>query len=121
MAVFLCLALLIGFGIVSGFVGLVSNMVDSVTTFPVFLSVVLQKDISCMTGVLMIQFLVAVCLKAVLFLWRPVPWPFRAGLAVQAFLVVGISIQFLRIQWAHRTFGRTESSSDEADVSDASF
>jgi hypothetical protein len=118
------LGFMLGFGPISGIVGLISNMIDSFTTFPVFVSVVVQRDISCMTNVLLFQFVVAVCLKAVLFLWRPVPWPFRAGVAVQGFFVVGITVQYLNIIYEQRRASRAaknESSSDDCDASDGSF
>lgn len=109
--IFFCF--LVDFSIVAEFIGLISNLVDGLTTFPPFMAIVVRNDISCVTTLLILQFITATCLKAVLFLCRPVPWPFRAGLAIQAFLVFGITVQYIRINLAIRAAMRQEEEENE--------
>ena len=45
---------------------------------------------------LILQYIAATFMKSVLFLCRPVPWPFRVGLAIQAFFVFFISFEYFR-------------------------
>ena len=111
--IFLCF--LVDFSIIAEFIGLISNMVDSLTTFPPFVAIVIRKDISCTTTLLILQYISATCLKAVLFLCRPVPWPFRAGLAIQAVFTLGITIQYIRIKLEIRAAMQLEEENADGD------
>lgn len=123
-SVTLILGCITNFRFVSEMVGLISNLIDSLTTLPPFITIVLHNDISCTTTLLILQYISGTCLKAVLFLCRPVPWPFRVGLAVQAFLNLCIVVQFIRITIQSRTeFAEEEETTDseaeeEEDFSD---
>jgi hypothetical protein len=114
---------LIGFSIVSELIGLISNLVDSIVTLPPFISVVIRSDASALTNLLVVQFIAATFLKAVLYLYRPTPWPFRVGVAVQALLVSGITFQYVRLKCAEYTAARKESDQPEEEdaPSDLSF
>lgn len=94
----LIISIFTGFKIVAEIVGLISNLTDSLTTLPPFITIVIHGDISCTTLILILQYISGTCFKAVLFLCRPVPWPFRVGLAIQAFLNLCIVVQFVRIR-----------------------
>jgi hypothetical protein len=94
---------LVGHRIAAEFVGLASNLFDSFTTLPPFISVVIEKNLNFVTTFLVLQFNVAASLKAILFLLRPVPWSFRVGVAVQGCLVVAITVQYIRVKCAERT------------------
>lgn len=96
IAIVLFFCLFISFYHISEFIGLVSNLLDSFQTFPPFYQIVIKHDSSCITTMLVLQFIAATCCKAVLFLCRPVPWPFRVGVAIQAFFVAFITIEFFR-------------------------
>jgi hypothetical protein len=131
LALWLCLLIgtvfifgfLIGFSIASELIGLISNLFDSIVTLPPFISVVVHSDASALTSLLVVQFVTATFLKAVLYLCRPTPWPFRVGVAVQGLLVFGITFQFVRLKWAEFRAARRESEQpeEEDDNSDVSF
>lgn len=96
IAIVLFFCLFISFHHISEAIGLASNLLDSFQTFPPFFQIVIKHDSSCITTMLVLQFIAATCCKAVLFLCRPVPWPFRVGVAIQAFFVAFITIEFFR-------------------------
>jgi hypothetical protein len=91
--------LVIDLSIVMEFVGLVSNVFDSLTTFPPFVSVVIHGDVTFITKFLILQYVAAAFCKSVLYLCRPVPWTFRVGLLIQCTLTGAIAIQYYRIQY----------------------
>ena len=93
-AIFFCFFLKLS--IIGSFIGLISNLIDSFQTFPPFYSIIVQRDINCVTNMLVLQYLAAIVLKSVLFLCRPVPWTFRVGLAVQAFFAIVIAFEYYR-------------------------
>ena len=103
LAILLFLCFFFDFTIIAQFVGLISNLIDSLQTFPPFFQVVFKGDISSITNMLALQFIAATCFKAVLFFCRPVPWPFRVGVGFQAFFVTFISIEYFR-----KTFFKAE-------------
>lgn len=85
--------------LVCQFTGVVANLIDSLQTFPPFRTIVFHKDIQYTTDLLVIQWILATLFKAGLFTIRPVPWPFYMGLGIQAFLCLGITIQYYRIRF----------------------
>ncbi|OHS98027.1 hypothetical protein TRFO_35679 [Tritrichomonas foetus] len=94
IVIFLCF--FFPFRIITDFIGLISNLIDSFQTFPPFYAIVICQDISCITTMLAMQYVAATFMKAVLFLCRPVPWPFRVGVAFQAFFVFFITFEYVR-------------------------
>lgn len=117
MAIVLFFALFINFRHIAEFIGLVSNIFDSFQTFPPFFQIVINRDSSCITTMLVLQFIAATCCKAVLFLCRPVPWPFRVGVAIQAFFVTFITIEFFRKKLFQSEKPVSSDSSDNSNLS----
>lgn len=114
IAAALVLGVITGFEFVTEIIGLISNLTDSLTTLPPFITIVIQCDISCITSLLILQYIAGTCFKAVMFLCRPVPWPFLVGLAIQALLNLCILVQFVRI----KIINQPENSEDSSDSKD---
>ena len=85
---------------IADIVGMMSNGIDCFVTLPQFMLIVIHRDIKYVTPLLVAQWLFAIVFKAVLYLCRPVPWPFRLGLAIQAMFTVFITISYFQIKIA---------------------
>lgn len=86
-------------GIIADMFGITSNLIDCLTTFPQFVIVVIYRDTTYITKLLVYQYLAASVMKFILLIIRPAPWPFMFGVAVQSFLAVCIAISYFRIAY----------------------
>jgi len=93
--------------LVSEVVGILSNGVDCLVTLPQFIIVVIQRDTKYVTILLVGQWVFASVFKAVLFLCRPVPWPFRFGVGVQAIFTIMITVSYFQITLKERFFSHS--------------
>ena len=98
---------------VADIIGMISNGIDCFVVFPPFVLVVFHRNISYVTHTLIIQWGLAVIFKLGLYIFRPVPWPFMLGLAVQAIFTFFTIFSYYQIRFFSKNKSSDESSEEE--------
>ena len=99
VAIFFFLSHFLGGTVITNVIGILANTVDCFVTLPQFILICIRRDISYVTPLLVLQWFAAVAMKAGLYMWRPVPWPFILGLGIQALFTLCLTYSYVDIKF----------------------
>lgn len=81
------------------FIGLISNLVESLVSIPVFIKVVCKRDIVNISTVLIFQYLFGDMFKIILYWLADSPWPFYVGAFIQLSLDIVLFTFFMQLSY----------------------
>jgi hypothetical protein len=89
-------------------VGVVANVVESAVSLPMFAKVVVRRDVSAVSVVLILQYIVGDLMKIGIFVLTRSPWSFMLGGFCQLAIDTVLFLTFLRLSCAKGGAGAAE-------------
>jgi hypothetical protein len=87
--------------------GLLGNLLDTTVSFPLFLQIVIRRDVNNISSVLVVQYIVGDIMKLFTFMFVATPWVFVFGAYCQCSIDGLTSLTFFHLQ--RRAKSHTES------------
>ncbi|OHT17477.1 hypothetical protein TRFO_02498 [Tritrichomonas foetus] len=109
LAIFIVCCKIFGIKFTVDTLGLIANLVESSTSFPTFIRVVINKDIITVSPVLIMQYISGDIMKIILFTISKTPWSFVFGGCCQLTVDTIMVFTFIRL-----SFNKERSKSEEA-------
>jgi hypothetical protein len=97
--------------------GLIANLIESTVSIPMFVKIVIRRDINAVSVVLVLQYIVGDMMKIALFIITRTPWSFLCGGFCQLSIDTVLFITFLRLTFAPQ---RKEGEEAESEISEPS-
>jgi hypothetical protein len=97
--------------------GLIANLIESTVSIPMFVKIVIRRDINAVSVVLVLQYILGDMMKIALFIITRTPWSFLCGGFCQLSIDTVLFITFLRLTFAEP---RKEGDETESEIAEPS-
>lgn len=84
-------------------IGILANLIESTVSIPTFIKIVIKKDITNLSVLLIVQFVVGDIMKLVLFILNSAPLPFLAGSLLQISLDFTLFTFYIQLSFCRKT------------------
>lgn len=89
-------------------IGILANLIESTVSIPIFIKIVIKKDISNLSAILIVQFVLGDILKLTLFLLNNAPLSFIGGSLIQISLDLTLFAFYLQLSFCRKTYRSEE-------------
>jgi hypothetical protein len=87
--------------IIPDLLGLIANLIESTVSLPMFMKIVVRKDINAVSVVLVLQYIIGDMMKIGLFIITRTPWSFLIGASCQLTIDTLIFITFVKLRFTN--------------------